>query len=41
MKKLLSILLALLLLASCSQEELGTPFYAGQEVSISNHIVIT
>ena len=35
MKKLLSILLTLLLLASCSQEELGTPFYAGQEVSIS------
>ena len=35
MKKLLSILLTLQLLASCSQEELGTPFYAGQEVSIS------
>ena len=35
MKKLLSILLTLLLLASCSQEELGTLFYAGQEVSIS------
>ena len=35
MNKILSILLALLLLASCSQEELGTPFYAGQEVSIS------
>ena len=35
MKKLLSILLTLLLLASCSHEELGTPFYAGQEVSIS------
>ena len=35
MKKILSLLTTLLLLASCSQEELGTPFYAGQEVSIS------
>ena len=41
MKKIRSILSVLsivgiiLLLASCSQEELGTPFYAGQEVSIS------
>ena len=35
MNKILSILLTLLLFASCSQEELGTPFYAGQEVSIS------
>ena len=35
MKKLLSILLTLQLLASCSQEELGTLFYAGQKVSIS------
>jgi hypothetical protein len=35
MKKILSVLTTLLLLASCSQEELGTPFYAGQEVSIS------
>ena len=41
MKKILSILHILsivstiLLLASCSQEELGTPFYAWQEVSIS------
>ena len=30
MNKILSIFLTLLLLASCSQEELGTPFYAGQ-----------
>ena len=35
MNKILSILLALLLFASCSHEELSTPFYAGQEVSIS------
>ena len=41
MKKIRSILSVLsivgiiLLFASCSQEELGTPFYAGQEVSIS------
>lgn len=35
MKKILSVLTTLLLLASCSHEELGTPFYAGQEVSIS------
>ena len=41
MKKILSIFPLLsfvgivLLFASCSQEELGTPFYAGQEVSIS------
>ena len=35
MKKILALLTPLLLLASCSQEELGTPFYAGQEVSIS------
>ena len=32
---LLSFVGIILLLASCSQEELGTPFYAGQEVSIS------
>ena len=35
MKKTLALLTTLLLLASCSQEELGTPFYAGQELSIS------
>ena len=35
MKKILALLTTLLLLASCSQEELGTPFCAGQEVSIS------
>ena len=35
MKNTLALLTTLLLLASCSQEELGTPFYAGQEVSIS------
>ena len=32
---LLSFVVIVLLFASCSQEELGTPFYAGQEVSIS------
>lgn len=31
---LLSFVSIILLLAACSQEELGTPFYAGQEVSI-------
>ena len=35
MKKILALLTTLLLLASCSHEELGTPFYAGQEVSIT------
>ena len=35
MKKTLVVLSAILLLAACSQEELGTPFYARQEVSIS------
>ena len=32
---LLSFVVIVLLFAACSQEELGTPFYAGQEVSIS------
>ena len=35
MKKILSLLTTILLFTACSQEELGTPFYAGQEVSIS------
>ena len=35
MKKILSLLTTLLLLAACSPNELGTPFYAGQEVSIT------
>ena len=32
---LLSFVVIVLLFAACSHEELGTPFYAGQEVSIS------
>ena len=35
MKKILSLLTTILLFTACSQEELGAPFYAGQEVSIS------